>query len=174
MSDSRITTLRSEPGTYALLLRVDADAVRTGAVPSRLTVGAAGTMDVRPGTYVYAGSAFGSGGVRARVRRHARTGDATTIHWHVDALRAIATLDAAWVTYDDDRRECDWADRLRSLPRAQTPLDGFGASDCSCVAHLVHVPTTPSLDAFRRRLRDAYPNHAPVHAWKPAPHSDGR
>ena len=36
-----------------------------------ILVGRLGTLDVHPGTYVYVGSAFGPGGLRARTNRHA-------------------------------------------------------------------------------------------------------
>ena len=55
---------QDEPGTYALLFRAEED--RT------VEVGALDSMTVQPGQYVYVGSAFGPGGVQARVRRHAR------------------------------------------------------------------------------------------------------
>jgi Uri superfamily endonuclease len=72
----------AQQGTYALLLRA--------RVEQAIEVGALGTLSVRPGTYVYVGSAFGPGGLSARVRRHA---DGTgTLHWHVDYLRAVTTL----------------------------------------------------------------------------------
>lgn len=150
------SSLRAAPGSYALVLRASRSAT--------VEVGALGTLDVVPGTYVYAGSAFGSGGVRARVRRHARSADAKTLHWHVDFVRAATALDRVWVTYDAVRRECDWARLLRALPGATTPLDGFGASDCACTTHLVRFDTPPRLDAVRDRLP---PDHAPVRVWTP-------
>ena len=56
------------PGTYALLLRASKE--------QTIEVGALGAMPVRPGMYVYVGSAFGSGGLQARVGRHAWGDDA--------------------------------------------------------------------------------------------------
>jgi Uri superfamily endonuclease len=143
---------RKEAGTYALRLRAEAEQI--------IEVGALGEMTVRPGVYVYVGSAFGPGGVRARVRRHAR-GDGAC-HWHVDYLRGATRLDAAWYTHDSTRRECAWATALRGRPDAAVPLDGFGASDCECRSHLVALPSPPLLARFRAQLRDEHPNHAPV------------
>ena len=140
------------PGTYALLLRA--------ADEQSIEVGALGDMAVRPGTYVYVGSAFGPGGLRARVGRHAR-GDGA-LHWHVDYLRAVTTLGAVWYTHDPERRECTWAETLRSLSGATVPVNGFGASDCVCPAHLVRMDPAPSVSAFRTRLRGRCPDHAPV------------
>jgi Uri superfamily endonuclease len=123
---------------------------------------------VRPGHYVYVGSAFGPGGVRARVERHAR-GDGAT-HWHVDYLRAVTSLEQAWGTHDDTRRECDWAATMRALPGAAIPIRGFGASDCDCPTHLYRFDAPPSLEAFREHLRARHPAHDPVHrVWGTAP-----
>ena len=152
------------PGTYALLLRA--------TEKQGIEVGALGSMTVRPGVYVYLGSAFGPGGLRARVRRHGR-GDGA-LHWHVDYLRAVTTLDAVWYTHDPERRECAWAEALRRLPGATVPLDGFGASDCSCSAHLVRFKSTPVLSSFRTRIHARYPDHGAVgRRENPIPPSTG-
>mgnify|MGYP006271532663 FL=1 len=143
--------LRSAPGTYALLLRASASC--------SVAVGAAGTMDVQPGAYVYVGSALGPGGVRARVERHART--EKTAHWHVDYVRAVTTLDGAWVAYRSRRLECAWAAAIRSMPSVSIPLHGVGASDCGCPAHLLRFPTDPDREAVARRLEASVPD-APV------------
>ncbi|MCS4198804.1 GIY-YIG nuclease family protein [Salinibacter ruber] len=140
------------PGTYALLLQNEER--------QEIEVGALGEMIVRPGVYLYVGSAFGPGGLRARVWRHAR-GDGA-LHWHVDYLRAATALEAVWYTHDPERRECTWAAVLRSLPGASDPVDGFGASDCTCPAHLVHVAEWPSWDRFRDHLHARVDTHSAV------------
>jgi Uri superfamily endonuclease len=140
------------PGTYALLLRSEE--------PREIEVGALGSMTVRPGAYVYVGSAFGPGGLRARVERHAR-GDGA-LHWHIDYLRAVTTLDAVWYTHDPERRECLWAEVLRSLPSATVPLDDFGASDCTCPAHLARFAEPPSWNRFRDHLHARVDTHSAV------------
>jgi len=145
-------SLRAEPGTYALLLRADAE--------RPLDVGALGSMTVQPGAYVYVGSAFGPGGVQARVQRHAD--DAGPPHWHVDYLRRGTTLTGAWITYDDQRRECTWATAMAALPGAAVPLTCFGASDCNCASHLFRFDDPPSFSRFRERIRARFPTHAPL------------
>ncbi len=70
------------PGTFALVLR------RTDA--SAPCVGRLGRLALRPGHYVYVGSAQGPGGVRARLSRHLR--QATRPHWHIDYLTAAAEI----------------------------------------------------------------------------------
>lgn len=141
--------LRSAPGTYALLLRAD--------TAQTIEVGALGELAVRPGRYVYVGSAFGPGGVRARVHRHARDDGAT--HWHIDYLRAVTTLARVWWTHDDARRECAWATALHDRVRATVPLRGFGASDCTCQSHLIRMQEETEPAAIRTALRAEAPVH---------------
>jgi Uri superfamily endonuclease len=150
--------MTDDSGTYALLLRADER--------RQIEVGALGSMELQPGTYVYVGSAFGPGGLRARVQRPVR-GDGA-LHWHVDYLRAATTLDAVWYTHDANRRECTWASVFRSLPGATVPCEGFGASDCNCSAHLAWCEAGPSRSAFRTRLRERRPAHAPVSSLDPS------
>ncbi len=152
MTDEFDSGLPDEPGTYALLLRAN--------VEQTIEVGALGEMAVRPGVYVYVGSAFGPGGLRARIQRHAR-GDGA-LHWHVDYLRAVTTLTAVWYTHDETRRECIWAQVLRQAFEARIPTSGFGASDCDCPTHLGAFDRPPPLSSFRTSLRSQCPSHAPV------------
>lgn len=147
-------SLRNTPGTYVLLM--DQFASQT------LVVGRLGRMPVGAGLYAYVGSAFGPGGVQARVARH--WAGTTSPHWHIDYLRAAGRLCRVWHTYDTVRRECAWAEALRALPGASVPLRGFGASDCGCSSHLVRWPSAPSLAAFREQLRSTTEAHAPIYA----------
>ena len=54
--------LPAAPGSYVLVLRAD--------LPARLAIGSLGELEIRPGYYLYTGSAFGPGGLRARAGRH--------------------------------------------------------------------------------------------------------
>lgn len=145
--------MTTKRGTYVLLLEADSKQI--------IEVGALGDVEVCPGIYVYVGSAFGPGGLRARVERHARNGGA--LHWHVDYLRAMTTLRADWYTCDPELRECLWAEIFREWPASEVPANGFGASDCNCPAHLVRFEEAPTLDAFRRRLRSPVDEHGRLH-----------
>ena len=119
------------PGTYLLLLRCQRE--------SRLPIGKLGEMTVQPGYYVYVGSAFGPGGVRARVSHHRET--AARAHWHIDYLRRVAEPVDAWCVYGA-RCEHAWAARLQRGP-VSMPLQGFGASDCDCLTHLFYCKRRP-------------------------------
>ncbi len=100
------------------------------------------------GYYVYVGSAFGSGGLRARVGRHLRTRKAR--RWHIDYIRARMRVTDTWYTLDTEKQECQWANILVSLG-GQRPSKGFGASDCNCESHLFHFEQLPRLSAFRKK-----------------------
>jgi len=134
--------LPASPGTYALLLRLDA--------PASLTVGRLGSFTFPSGDYVYVGSARGPGGLQARVRRHAR---ADKRHrWHIDYLLAHARLLAVHAIPGAQRRECAWAMTLLRLPGATVVAPRFGASDCRCSAHLVHFPEGITVERLRQVL----------------------
>jgi len=146
--------MHSSSGTYALQLRCSA--------PRRLEIGRLGTLTTRQGVYVYVGSAFGPGGLSARVGHHRRV--SSRPRWHVDYLRSVTELQGCWYTTDPQCREHEWATVLRELSGASIPLPGFGSSDCSCPSHLFYFPSTPSVRAFRRRLAVRCPGHQEVRA----------
>ncbi len=146
----------AQPGTYALILRA--------AGAARVRVGKLGDLQIPSGSCVYVGSAFGPGGVLARVRHHLRRPRAP--HWHIDYLRRFVSVEEVWYAHDAIRREHLWAGVFQSLPGAGVPLRGFGASDCDCAAHLLTFGSPPSLSAFRRALQDRAPDHAPIKRWR--------
>jgi len=127
-------------GTYVLFVRPPAG---LGSV----TVGKFGKLTLQAGTYLYVGSAFGSGGLRARVRRH--LAGSGTLHWHIDYLLRVATVAEVWYTYDPIKREEDWADWFRSGPGVVNPMRGFGAGDCGCDGHLFFLDSDPDFESFR-------------------------
>lgn len=129
-------------GTYALLLRCRKTA--------RLRVGRWGTLEAQPGYYLYIGSAFGPGGLRARLARHCRSAKRT--HWHIDYLRPITAIQAIWLCPSDEHLEHNWA-RTLSNDRILTPISGFGCSDCRCESHLFYTADGHKLEGCRRALR---------------------
>ena len=44
-----------------------------------------------------------------------------------------------WYTTDKKSREHQWANHLAAHRLSFLPLNGFGASDCSCIAHLAVI-----------------------------------
>ncbi len=129
--------MKPEPGTYALLMHNE----------SRVTVsvGRLGHIKIEPGYYIYVGSAFGPGGVRARISRHLRM--EKNFHWHIDYLREILYPYGAWYTHDKERLEHRWAQVL-SKTDGRYSVKGFGCSDCKCFSHLFHSSTEPDLTLF--------------------------
>lgn len=142
----------TRPGTYALLLRIDAVAT--------VAIGRRNQMILVPGWEIYIGSAFGPGGVRARLAHHRRC--TTRPHWHIDSLRQHGRLAAVWFSHDPARRECLWAKTLAVDLGGQAPSFRFGASDCRCPAHLHRFRERPHLSAFIAALRARAPDHAAV------------
>jgi Uri superfamily endonuclease len=125
-----VSSLPVAPGTYLLVL--------LAAATARLRVGALGEMALSPGFYLYVGSAFGPGGLRARVRRHFDGQGA--LRWHVDYLRRTTQPVEAWCA-PGVRCEHAWAQSLAVA--AGLPLARFGASDCRCPAHLFYLAQRP-------------------------------
>ena len=71
--------LPADKGTYILV----ADMVQM----KRLEIGSLGEFDIIPGFYAYVSSAFGSGGLRARIGHHLEP--TTEPHWHIDYLLQV-------------------------------------------------------------------------------------
>ncbi|MGC9393698.1 MAG: GIY-YIG nuclease family protein [Anaerolineae bacterium] len=120
-------SLIAAPGTYAIGLHIP--------VATQCTIGALGEWTLPAGLYFYVGSAWGPGGLAARVRRHLRGG--TVRRWHIDYVRAWAKPVVVWLApYDHD--ECAWAAYLLESKQARVIVPRCGASDCRCAAHLLY------------------------------------
>ncbi len=146
-------------GSYVLILRVDA------AVQLAIQIGRLGELAAQPGYYLYIGSAFGPGGVAARVQRHLRLDKRQ--HWHIDYLRPYATPTAVWCTYDAQPREHLWASVCAQLPHVSRPMSGFGASDCHCDTHLFYSPHPPNAALFMELVDQAAAAHGEIQIWVP-------
>jgi Uri superfamily endonuclease len=132
-------TIPKSPGTYALRLFLPEAQI--------LAIGRLGVFRFPAGDYLYLGSAFGPGGLHARLERHLKP--TKRLHWHIDYLRpAVQVRQIGYQTAQNgpasgpDRLECRWSQALLRLPGACTPVPGFGAGDCraACPAHLVFSP----------------------------------
>ena len=130
-------------GTYLLLLECDKQA--------ELSIGKLGNMTTEQGCYLYVGSAFGPGGIQARINHHSRI--ASRPHWHIDYLRAAAELMDAWCVYGI-RCEHAWAYSLMQSEAATMPLKGFGSSDCDCATHLFYFKYKPVKAELEKRLNN--------------------
>lgn len=121
--------------------------------PLLLCAGALGERRLDSGVYLYVGSAFGPGGLRARLSRH--WNGAERLRWHVDYLRRQTRPLAAWYQPQAEPMEHVWAAMLGTGRGISTAWPGFGASDCSCFTHLFFAAKLPSLKAFKARLARA-------------------
>ena len=146
-------SVEPKPGTYALVLRA-----KSGR---SIRIGRLGTLEIRPGFYLYVGSAFGPGGVQARLRHHLKR--STRPHWHIDYLRPATQLVEVWHSHEEAIREHAWAEAIRGMRSASTPLPGFGSSDCRCPSHLSFHSERPSRQSLRRALRRSLSRSAVLH-----------
>ena len=135
--------LEGRKGAYLLLLALDR--------PLDLAIRGR-PASLAPGLYAYCGSAYGPGGLAARLSRHLRPGKKP--HWHIDRLTAAGRVVAAYA--QPGGSECALLAALQAAPETSIPLPGFGSSDCrSCPAHLVELPADaelPGLPGLRRVL----------------------
>ena len=134
---------RQKTGSYALILR--------SRHWGRLQIGKLGLLTLRPGYYIYVGSAFGPGGIPARTAHHQRV--QACPHWHIDYLRRQTELLAVWYSFDTVKREHRWADVLAGEESCRLAMPRFGASDCHCSGHLFYSVHAPQITDFERRLR---------------------
>ena len=136
--------LPDDKGTYILIVQVDQ--------LKRLEIGRLGLFDIVPGFYAYVGSAFGSGGLRARLGHHL---DSTAeLHWHIDYLLQVAAPVEVWLTRADRKLERYWAELMENAPGFRVPIPRFGSSDYhrSRASHLFYSKRRPSFQWFRRQV----------------------
>jgi len=134
--------LPSSAGTYAIVMRAQDR--------QQLQIGRLGGVQLSKGWYVYVGSAFGPGGLAARVSRHLRCHK--TRHWHIDHLIWATTVREVWYSQRQRDLEHCWAQAALDQPAARNLLRGFGASDCQCLSHLVRFPTREAVKTLFNAL----------------------
>lgn len=123
--DTQKTPIPSDLGAYLLLIRLNRRL--------RLDLPRLNAEFLDPGCYVYAGSAYGPGGLKARIARHQRRSKRQ--HWHVDRITSRVRPIAIAVP---NGRECEFVSRLIDGTQFETAIAGFGSSDCSrCRGHLL-------------------------------------
>ncbi len=115
--------IEAKSGTYLLVMHA--------ARHQQLEIGRLGVMQVVLGYYLYVDSAFGSGGVKARVLHHMRVSERS--RWHIDYLRQVCPLVMVWCRYDEVHGEHEWVAQLETMQRS-------------------HSETKPSFAAFSHRV----------------------
>ena len=130
-----------QKGIYALILRL--------TEPKEIRIGALGIISFKPGYYIYAGSALGSGGL-SRVSRHIRFYHERyrKAKWHIDYLMVESVLEKNVCAETEMRLECVLASGIGG-----DSVLRFGCSDCDCKSHLFfreEEPTEEILSVFKK------------------------
>ena len=140
-----IQRIPPDHGTYALIYRCDA--------PFQAKVGKLGPVSFSTGYWIYIGSAFGPGGLKSRLGHHLKPSPRP--HWHLDYVKHALRPVEIWLTTNPTIQEHTWANDLSQLRGATCPITGFGASDCTCRAHLIHLHRRPGFTGFKKRMCNA-------------------
>lgn len=137
--------LPRKTGTYAPVLR--------SLHQKNIDIGRLGKLKLRQGYYIYIGSAFGPGGLLARLKHHCRI--AKSPHWHIDFLMPAVEIAEIWYATDQEPREHQWANIVSKAPEVELPLKGFGSSDCKCISHLFFSALPISINMFNTWLGES-------------------
>ena len=137
-----------EKGTYILILRLDQTV--------QMTIGRLGCFTMFAGYYAYVGSAFGTGGLKARIEHHLETPE--RLRWHIDYLRRHSSPAEVWFSTESRKMEQEWADALRHIPSFRILIPRFGSSEYhrSHITHLFYSKRKPSFEAFSTRMREQF------------------
>lgn len=130
-------------GVYILVIMIEA--------PTEVKIKSLGHLTFQPGTWLYVGSAMGSGStsLENRLRRHFRK--EKTIYWHIDyLLSANVKLPFAIWAESPKHMECDLAQTISSSETFDLGPQRFGSSDCrkGCSAHIFKSNIDGPLDVI--------------------------
>jgi Uri superfamily endonuclease len=138
-----VTKIEAKSGTYVLVFYF--------ARKKEIEIGKLGRFLFCPGFYLYIGSAFGSGGLRARIKRHFRKSKKT--HWHIDYLRSEIDIFEVWFSIQEKKQECYWVSLFESIHEITCSVPKLGSSDCSCRSHLFYCSQKPNILSFQSLIR---------------------
>jgi len=104
------------------------------------------------GYYGYSGSAFGTGGLLARISRHLNPD--TKKFWHFDHLKASLIFEEILFSTRSPGQECEVIKEIQQMDEVTFPIIKFGASDCreKCPAHLFRFPLSFVTDSLFQSL----------------------
>jgi len=142
--------LPEEKGTYILIASM--------LQMKRIEIGRLGRFDISPGFYVYVGSAFGAGGLRARLGHHLES--TADPHWHIDYLLQVARPVEIWYTTANQKLEHHWADLVEQASNFRIPIARFGSSDYhrSRSSHLYFSKRLPAFRWFEQKQMEQFEN----------------
>ncbi|MDX1812356.1 MAG: GIY-YIG nuclease family protein [Gammaproteobacteria bacterium] len=141
MCDINPALLPADKGTYVL--------VSYCSHAQTLKVGKLGELKLKRGYYFYVGSAFGPGGLRARLKHHLV--NAEKMHWHFDYLKQGLKIRAIWLSREMTRYEHIWAEILQEFKSVSVPLNGVGATDCRCISHFFYSAKALKFSEFQAK-----------------------
>jgi Uri superfamily endonuclease len=140
--------LPEEKGTYVLI----------ASVPQmkRIGIGRLGEFDIVAGFYAYVGSAFGAGGLCARIGHHLES--SAPPRWHIDYLLQVAEPVEVWFTTADQKLEHHWANLLQKASQFRILIPRFVSSDYhrSRSSHLFHSKRRPVFAWFRQQIEERF------------------
>ncbi|MGD0351332.1 MAG: GIY-YIG nuclease family protein [Verrucomicrobiota bacterium] len=153
--------LPDERGTYILIASV--------LQMKRLKIGRLGNYDLLPGFYAYVGSAFGPGGLRARIHHHLES--VAEPHWHIDYLLGYAEPVEVWYALSGRKREQDLAELLAQASGFRMPIHRFGSSDYrrSRTSHLFYSKRRPSFRWFQHQVGERFGADIAVEQYRIGP-----
>ena len=125
--ENELLGLTGIKGSYILVLEL--------SELKQIQIGKLGYFNFPKGYYAYVGSAFGPGGLPARLKHHLKK--ARRPHWHIDYLGKEAKIKEIWIADQGIQMEHALAEYLMAMENASVPVLGFGSSDCNCLTHLV-------------------------------------
>lgn len=115
-----------QKGVYTLFIKLDKK--------KEIEIGALGKHTFEPGIYAYVGSAMN--GLVSRIERH--KSDNKKVHWHIDYFLEHASIVSTFKMETKKDLECDLNWLIHQLSE-ETPVVGFGSSDCKCNSHFHQI-----------------------------------
>ncbi len=136
--------MRPDSGTYIVTLKMETS--------QDIEVGRIGKHNFKKGFYLYVGSAHGPGGLNARLARHMKKDKSK--RWHIDYIRNAGFVTSIIVQYGKEKKECTWAEKLKSSDFLIMPINRFGSSDCTCRSHLFYSKKMLTLKVLKNIINE--------------------
>lgn len=114
-------------------------------------VGRLGLVKFEEGYYLYTGSAFGGGGVKARVGRHLTAQPSK--HWHIDYVKNKMDIVEAWYVIGEKNYEHLWSEKIEKVMELNVPCNNMGSTDCKCKSHFFFSKKRPDFRLFSQLLQ---------------------
>ena len=122
-----------QKGTYCIIFNINSKLT--------ITVKSGKTYNLSKGTYAYIGSAWNSGGIKSRIKRHLKTKKRK--HWHLDFITTSSQFEAKKIiAIPNEKVECEIASLLNKIFKG---IESFGCSDCNCHSHLFKITNSQKL-----------------------------